>query len=307
LIIYADVFVAVNFFLDYTLLWMAGRLGGARTTRGRLALGAGLGVLHALAALVATDGPWRSLGLAIAVPLLMLGAAYLPLPVVTMARLTVAFYAAATIVAGLALAMTNALVAAFDRSTAVPPHPAAVPWWLLPLAAGLGAVVLWGLVVETRRRRLSEQFRVRLEISLHGRSVDLPALVDSGNKLTDPFSEAPVVVVEYAAVRQLLPAAVGRFFEGEAAGDLALLADASDDGALAGRMRVIPFTSVGRDAGMLVGFRPDRVVVAAPREGAGRVVVGEGEVVIGLYGRRLAPDGSYRALVPAELAMEVGD
>ena len=62
------------------------------------------------------------------------------------------------------------------------------------------------------------------------------------------------------------------------------------------RFRVIPLQSLGREQGLLVGFRPDAVHLVTE----GRRVTLTG-VVIGISPKPLDPEGSYRALLHPEL------
>jgi stage II sporulation protein GA (sporulation sigma-E factor processing peptidase) len=56
---------------------------------------------------------------------------------------------------------------------------------------------------------------------------------------------------------------------------------------------MIPFSSLGKTNGMLVGFRPDCVKVEGMEN--------KPDVVIGIYNDRLCRDGRYRGLLSPEL------
>ncbi len=56
---------------------------------------------------------------------------------------------------------------------------------------------------------------------------------------------------------------------------------------------MIPFKSLGRANGMLIGFKPDRVAVGADAS--------RSDVVIGIYNSRLTRDGRYQGLLAPEL------
>lgn len=62
------------------------------------------------------------------------------------------------------------------------------------------------------------------------------------------------------------------------------------------RLRLIPYHSLGQERGMLLGLRPDEVVIVT---GQGMIKVKE--VLIGLYRERLSPEGNYRALLHPDL------
>lgn len=108
------------------------------------------------------------------------------------------------------------------------------------------------------RARLAEARRVKVLLELDGRQVELTALVDSGNRLRDPVSGLPVMVVSPHALSPLFPGC-GELLRLE---PVALMESMGEMSPLRGRLRLIPFSSLGGH-GLLCAFRPDR----AEREG----------------------------------------
>lgn len=96
-----------------------------------------------------------------------------------------------------------------------------------------------------------------LTVQRAGRRVSLVAIVDTGNALVEPLSNLPVIVVEKDAL----------------------------SGVAGGRMRAVPFTSVG-GGGVLSAFAPDSVRVDG-REVEAFVAVYDG--VLNTEGRALIP------------------
>ena len=64
----------------------------------------------------------------------------------------------------------------------------------------------------------------------------------------------------------------------------------------ANRLRIIPFSSIGRKNGILVGVRADAIMVHT-----GKKNVLHNNVVIGIYRDKLSQDGSYHLLIPSEI------
>jgi len=62
------------------------------------------------------------------------------------------------------------------------------------------------------------------------------------------------------------------------------------------RFRLIPFTSLGKENGMLIGFRPDYIEVGENAEKKGIT-----DVIIGIYNRALSKNNNYSALLSPEL------
>jgi stage II sporulation protein GA (sporulation sigma-E factor processing peptidase) len=112
-----------------------------------------------------------------------------------------------------------------------------------------------GLAVLLRRRHPGANL-CPATIHMPGCSVTLPAFYDSGNRLADGFTGAPVAVAEYAALQAFLPEELRPFFRGEL--DLPGLPEHP----WRARLRQIPFHALGRE-GLLPAFRTDQIIVKA--------------------------------------------
>lgn len=317
--VHGEVFLLLNLVVDFVLLVMAGRLAGLRPAYLRCALAGLFGGVYALWALLHPGSAGAAAVARTAIAAVLILAAYFPAPPLRLLLGSLALLVGAALLGGivLALAFLNqpglSGWAGWSGSTgpagrtgwagAVFPLPLPWGWLVWSLAvAGLG----FGLLGLYRRRRAAVAWCLSAEIEVEGRAVLVKALVDTGNRLADPFSGAPVVVVELDAIQHLLPPEVCRLCrELEAAATFsgeAFLAVETEGWAR--RFRVIPFTTVGKVSGIMVGFRPDRLKVY--RQDRSSPVVSERTVVC-LYNRTLSPAGAYRALLPPELAGEEGE
>lgn len=83
-----------------------------------------------------------------------------------------------------------------------------------------------------------------------GRSVNLKALVDTGNMLKDPFSGKTVMIAEAKMLEPLFDFDIS-----------ALAGDGLSQNALPPGFRLIPFSSIGRKNGILVAFVPEKIIV----------------------------------------------
>ncbi|MFW5995708.1 MAG: sigma-E processing peptidase SpoIIGA [Halanaerobiaceae bacterium] len=147
----------------------------------------------------------------------------------------------------------------------------------------------------------SEQGICRLIIEIEEKRVVTEGLIDTGNRLQDPFTGMPVIIVE---VRELL-----RFFEGELGGKLRnwkgdvydLMKYLERNETWRKRIRAVPFSDLGQESGLLVGIKPDCV----------KVEKGEGDyydtgAVLGITERRLDNEGQYSALINPDIISKGG-
>lgn len=69
---------------------------------------------------------------------------------------------------------------------------------------GAAAVMLMGMQAARARRASGDILRLSLTVTVHGRSVSLEGIVDSGNSLRDYLTHRPVIVLPQAAGKRLL-------------------------------------------------------------------------------------------------------
>lgn len=277
--VYADLFFLTNWAMDYLLLWATGRFAAVRVRAGRLVLSAFLGAAYATAFLFAPARPLYSVAAKLVFSLLLVAVAFPVRSWSQLGRLWGCFLVLSLAAGGGALAL-----AYLRLPGAGGPFPG-VPAWSVGLA--VAATLALAGQAWAYRRRCAHLPILETEVRLGGRRVTLPALVDSGNQLRDPFSGSPVMVAEYAAVRRLLP----RELEGVLLGRGGLSRGAFFP--FADRLRIVPFSALGSRRGVLYGFRPDGVRIK--EEGSWRQL---GSVVVGVCPGTLSTEGWYQALLP---------
>ena len=272
--------------MDYLLLLAAARLAGEPLRRWRFALGAGLGGVYAVAIFL----PGLSF---LAHPLCRLASVALMMVVsyggsrrllrqgLLFVALTCAFgggVVALGLLGGTGLSLGNGVFySALDLKVVL-----------------LSAAVCYGVLTLVFRRLARHSAAngelVPVRLRLGERMVDLTALVDTGNTLTDPVSGRPVVVAEGERTAPLFPRE-HRPGPGDLTDPAAALTRLGT-GAWRGRFRLLPYRSVGVDRGLLLAVRLDGLEL----DGQGR-----GPVLVALSPTPVSDGGGYQALVGAGL------
>jgi|GEM_PF-203705 len=318
MIIYLETILGLNFGIDLALLWMSGRCLGLRSPAWRLALGALSGALYALAVMVWPSRLIASLAAKVGVAALMLLVCYGPQPRRVWARLAGVFGLATATTAGLTLAAAAGAAGAPTAAAAggmLILGPAATR--LVPLGLLLSGMVVWiaarAMGVAARQR----SWCVRAEVVVRGQTVSFRALVDTGNELREPLSGAPVLIAEMDVLAPLVPpgwrsllihgptefgrpeTAVPRGGDHQAQHGPAEAEAGAEavESWWASRIRLVPYRAVGSDRGMLVGFRPDRLLVT----GSSGQRQEYREVIVAAYPHRLTPEGVYHGILPASM------
>lgn len=167
------------------------------------------------------------------------------------------------------------------------------PWqffFINLLALAIVVELGWGAIHEAI---WTQTCLVEIEIGIGGKNMTVKALIDTGHRLRDPMSRAPVIVLSLPSVEKDLPIGLVRTVHRFAQGETPLAEDEEEWG---GRIRFIPMASVERSGGMLVGVVPDHFSLGDPQRDGGKAVVA--------FTKERFPDGEYQAIVPVMLFHE---
>jgi stage II sporulation protein GA (sporulation sigma-E factor processing peptidase) len=244
-VVYVDVLIALNFIINFVLIWAAAKLVGVDLRPIRACAGALVGALGALSIFLPSMGVWTSGALKILFCLMMVAVACQSCRPMGLLRLMLSLLFVSFVAAGLMLALYLWLAPAgmIMHNGAVYFSIGALP---LLLITGLCYGVVELISRWTRRRQAPGEL-CRLRMVRGGRSVSLVALLDTGNHLTEPFSGLPVVICAYGDVSPIMPETVAAYYGGETGVQ-------SQPG-----LRMIPFRTI-KGGGALPAFRPDRVL-----------------------------------------------
>lgn len=282
-IIYVDTLFFLNAAVDYLLLLAAARLAGEPLRRLRFALGALLGGLYAVA-LVLPEGAFLGHPLCrAAAAALMAAAAYggsrrLARQTLLFLMLTCAFGGGVVAIGlmgghGLALGERGVFYSPLDVKTL-----------LLSAALCYGALTLFFQRLGRHTAPSGELLSALL--TLGERRVELTALVDTGNTLTDPVTGRPVMVAEGDCLSGLFPWEHRPGAEDllDPPGALPRLGT----GEWKGRFRLLPYRAVGVERGLLLAVKVDRARVGE---------VDCGPMLVALSPTPVSDGGGYRALI----------
>lgn len=114
----------------------------------------------------------------------------------------------------------------------------------------------------------------------------ITAIIDTGNFLKDPITKIPVIVAEINSLDGLFPSEIlhnaSKIING---GDINL-------GEYASKIRVIPFKSLGKDNGLLLGIKIDKAYIEY-QDNVHEIK----NIIVGIYNGNLSRSGKYEGLV----------
>ena len=127
-----------------------------------------------------------------------------------------------------------------------------------------------------------------LEIFFKGKVIKLKTLVDSGNLLKEPISNQDVIVVQKSSLEDLIDKKILNEATSMIKGNL--IGDMSKE-LYEYKFKVIPFSSLGNENGVLIGFKPDYIKIYSDEE------IIKKDVIIGIYDGALSKTNLYTSLI----------
>lgn len=141
------------------------------------------------------------------------------------------------------------------------------------------------------RKKQLEKIIVDARIIYKDNEIGLNALVDTGNTLKEPLTNRSVFVVEVSKLQSILPKDLINYYrEGLNVNLEDLLLRFTDRFPLI----LLPFKSIGNERGLILGFKPDKVIVRLSNE------LSEIEIdklIIGIYNGKLSNEGEFSGLL----------
>jgi stage II sporulation protein GA (sporulation sigma-E factor processing peptidase) len=298
--IYLDIVILENIVINYLILMATGRFSKNKADPLRLLLGSILGTAYLVVMILMPDMKvYTTILSKLLLSVTMVAVTFSFMKLSAFLRTIVMFYATTFLFAGAGFALMF-----FNREWGIMRNGVlmtTVPflgtkWSELLLGFAVAFIILRVVWSTIQSKFLREKLLVRLMISFDKKAIELYALVDTGNSLHDPLTDMPVVVVEFTAIKGLLPEDIKCIFENNLDDDLNRITAAISSSDWFSRFRLIPFTSLGKENGMLIGFRPDFIEIANEEE-----KIGVQDVIVGIYNRALSKNEQYKALLNPEL------
>lgn len=141
---------------------------------------------------------------------------------------------------------------------------------LVFLVIGIMSVALLYMIYQNRKGRQRPIYCV--VVIAQGKSVEVKALLDTGNALAEPFTGKPVSIIESEVWRNVMP-------EPEPE-----------------RFKVIPFRSIGQEHGILKGMEIDELIIWT----SDRKIV-QKQAIVALYEGCLSKDKSFQMILHQDL------
>ena len=164
----------------------------------------------------------------------------------------------------------------------------------ITLVSAILGLLLVGLVSRIIKDRLSKkEMLCDLEIFYNGKLEKIKTMIDTGNLLQDPITNEDVIIVEKDSLKNLVSKDILDNIDNIVSGKWL-----NSKNIYEYKFKIIPFSSLGKENGILIGFKPDYIKVNAEHETV------KSDVIVGIYDGKLSRSNLYNSLIGINILNE---
>lgn len=294
--IYADVVFFINFVMDFFIFWIVSKFIKKKVRLLRITIGAAVAaMLYCLLIFTVTFRPIYNIFGVIALLLISILICFNPKSVKEFIKLFFLTNIAAFSVGGTGIALfyfTN-IGDVVGNMLGFTVHN--FSFKILIVSSCTSFVIIKFAVKWYKRIFIKRQTFCSISVLCGENLVELNALIDTGNSLHEPITNNPVIVAEFPAVKDVLPDSLKVIYYEKMENNLNKILECTSNTSFAGKIRMIPFSSLGMKNGMLIGVKADKVTIKADKD----IILNN--AVIAVYNFKLSDNGLYNALLNPEV------
>ncbi len=297
MILYLDIIFLENLCMNYIILYATALISKNKIKKGRLLLSSLIGGIYAVISLFSMFQMYTGVVFKILISILMVHIAYKPEGVKELAKKLLMFYLTSFAFGGCAYALLYIIKPQnifMKNGLYIGTYPIKIVL--------LGGLVGFSLIVSVFKMVKSKigkrDIYCYIEVEFNNKKVALKSLVDTGNMLKDPISNMPVIVVQKEKLENMIPKEILDNIEKIVSGESDSIFKLIENSELVSKFRLIPFSSLGTQHGLLLGFKADNVHIEYNDE-----IKESKNVIIGIIEKQLSKGNSYNALIGLEAAV----
>ena len=290
MVIYIDMLFLENFVLDFIILYVTGLISKNKIKFLKLLLGSALGAIYVVMYYFIKINVYSNIIIKLLLSIIMIYISFAPTNFKEMLKLTVFFYLTSFVFGGAALSviyMLNSRRVTIQNGVLIGNYTIRTIF-IGVIVAFIVTVIAFKFV---KAKFSKNDLFCNIIIKFNNQQVKIKAMLDTGNFLKDPITNIPVVVVEHTVLYDMIPKEILDNIDDILGGDLEKIPENIKNEYMS-KLKVIPFSSLGKQNGMLLGLKADGLIIDNEEEKKNI-----DKVIIGIYNKKLSKKGDYSALL----------
>lgn len=290
--LYVDIVFLENVFMNSIILLATGVILKDKTRIIRNLISSSIGAVYAIIIYTSHIEIYSNIFLKIMLSLVIVYIAFKPQNTKSLLKHLIIFYLTSFTFGGVAFALLY-FVRPQDILLQNGVLIGTYPIKMILIGGIVGFVIITISFKNIKGKLKREDIYCNVKLNVEEKTKIITALIDTGNFLKDPITKIPVIVAERESLKGLFPDEIlfntSKIING----------GSIDLGEYASKVRVIPFKSLGKDNGLLLGIKIDEAYIEYQDN-----VYEIKNVIIGIYNGILSRNRKYVGLVGLDVINE---
>ena len=291
--IYIDVIIVENLIMNYIILYATGTISKVKISYLRIFCSSLIGAIYAITEYTFKLNIYSNIIIKTILSVIIIYVAFNPQNIKKMCKQLIIFYVTTFTFGGIA----TYLIYVLKPQNIIIKNGMYVGTYVLKvifIGAIIGTIILFIAFKQVKNKITKKDMICKIKIKINGKEKTLDAMVDTGNMLKEPITGTPVAVVERTSLYDLLPKEILNNTESILGGDFKNIPEDIKREYIP-KLKIIPFASLGKQNGMLVGIKPEKIEIINEQTEENK------NAIIGIYNKSLTKRGEYKALIGIDL------
>lgn len=288
--VYIDVVFLENLILNVIILYATSLIAKINLKIIRTLISASIGSIYAIMYYIFQIGLYSNIIFKFVLSVIMIYVAFNPKEFKTLSKVLILFYLTSFVFGGASLSviyLVNAQRINIQNGMIIGKYTMNTIFTGIIIA--FIVIVIAFKIIKSKISKNDLFCDIRFKIN--NKEIKTKAMLDTGNLLKEPITNIPVVVVEHKLLYDVIPNEILDNIENILGGDLEDISDEVKSDYIS-KLKVIPFTSLGKQNGILLGIKADELIV---EEMNSEKKIDK--VIIGIYNKELSKKRTYSALI----------
>ena len=292
--IYLDVVIVENLIMNAIIIYATAIVLKVKIKHLRIIISSLIGAVYSVLSYISDLEIYNNLFLKVFLSVVMVYIAFIPKNVKLLLKQILIFYLTSFLFGGVAFALIYVIKPQeilMKNGLFLGMYPLKTVF----LGAVIATIILITAFKVVKNNITKKDMMCYVVIEIDNKSTKIKAMLDTGNMLKEPISGLPVIVIENTALYELLPKEILENLEEILGGDFQKIPEDIKNTYIS-KLKWIPYSSLGKQNGMLIGIKADKIVVEKDDQ-----IIEHDDVIIGIYNKSLTKKGEYRGLMGVEL------
>lgn len=289
--IYIDIVLLENVCMNYIILFGTAYIAKIKIKHIKLFISSSIGAIYAILAYIGIFPIYANIVVKIILSICMIYIAYNPKNIKRMFKELIVFYLVSFSLGGCAFALLY-LIKPQEIFIKNGVYIGTYPIKIIFLGGIVGFAITYMAFSIVKNKMSKKELIYQIEIEIEKKKIETRVILDTGNMLKDPISNAPVILIEKEKLQSILP--------DNLLDNINKIGGERNERIIQqkykNRLRVIPFTSVGKENGIMFGIKVDKVKVLTEDD----EIIKE-NVIICSYEKKFSRTNKYFGLIGLDI------